>query len=89
MPYPALEALIEEWKAAESIPAAAVSFRMQELFNSQPTSIPLHYPSGEQAYRPEAFDGWVESPGYGIVHKWSLLLREVAREAGAIIEPGR
>lgn len=90
VPYPALEALIAEWKATETIEdRAAVGFRMQELFNRQPTSIPLHYPSGEQAYRPEAFDGWVESPGYGIVHKWSLLPREVAREAGAIIEPGR
>ncbi|MGH3945638.1 MAG: ABC transporter substrate-binding protein [Pseudonocardiaceae bacterium] len=90
VPYPAFEALVEEWKAMETIEAAAaVGFRMQELFNSQPTSIPLHYPSGEQAYRPEAFDGWVESPGYGIVHKWSLLPREVARKAGAIIEPGR
>jgi ABC-type dipeptide transport system, periplasmic component len=53
VPYPALEALIAEWKATETIEdRAAVGFRMQELFNRQPTSIPLHYPSGEQAYRP-------------------------------------
>ncbi|MGH4018545.1 MAG: ABC transporter substrate-binding protein [Pseudonocardiaceae bacterium] len=90
VPYPAFEALFEEWKATETIDArAAVSFRMQQLFNSAPTSIPLHYPSGEVAYRPEAYDGWVESPGYGLVHKWSLLPREVAADAGAILEPAR
>ncbi len=88
VPYPAFEALFAEWKATETIEArAAVSRRMQELFNSQPTAIPLHYPAGEVAYRSEAFDGWVESPGYGLVHKWSLLPRDVAREAGAILEP--
>lgn len=89
VPYPAFEALFEEWKATETIDErAAVSFRMQELFNEAPTSIPLHYPSGEVAYRPGAYDGWIESPGYGLVHKWSLLSREVARDAGAILEPG-
>lgn len=90
VPYPEFEALVEEWKATETIDArAAVSSRMQQLFNEAPTSIPLHYPSGEVAYRPEAYDGWVESPGYGLVHKWSLLPREVAREAGAVVESGR
>ncbi|MQA14638.1 MAG: peptide ABC transporter substrate-binding protein [Pseudonocardiaceae bacterium] len=90
VPYPAFQALFGEWKAAETIEArAGVSWRMQELFNSRPTAIPLHYPSGELGYRPEAYDGWVESPGYGLVHKWSLLPREVAQGAGAILEPGR
>lgn len=87
VPYPAFEALFAEWKATETIEdRAAVSFRMQKLFNSAPTSIPLHYPSGEVAYRPDTYSGWVESPGYGLVHKWSLLPREVARKAGAILD---
>ncbi|MPZ66089.1 MAG: peptide ABC transporter substrate-binding protein [Pseudonocardiaceae bacterium] len=90
VPYPEFEALFEEWKATETIDArAAVSSRMQQLCNEAPTSIPLHYPSGEIAYWPEAYDGWVESPGYGLVHKWSLLPREVAKQAGAVVEPGR
>lgn len=89
VPYPAMQSVIDEWKAAKTVETrAAVSFRMQELFNAAPTSIPLHYPAGEIAYRPDAYDGWVESPGYGLVHKWSLLPREVARQAGAILEPG-
>ncbi len=90
VPYPAFEALVDEWKSTATIEArAAVSDRMQKLFNAAPTSIPLHYPAGEVAYRPAAYDGWVESPGYGLVHKWSLLPREVARQAGAILEPQR
>ncbi len=87
-PYPEMERVIDEWKAAPSIEARkAVSFRMQELFNSAPTAIPLHYPEGVLAYRPEAYDGWAESPGYGIVHKWSLLPRPVAEAANALTEP--
>lgn len=85
-PYPQMERVIEEWKAAQTIDTRkAVAFRMQELFNAQPTSIPLHYPEGILAYRTQAYDGWVESPGYGIVHKWSLLPRAVADQANAVI----
>lgn len=90
IPYPEFENLFERWKAATTIDARkALQFEMQELFNRQPTSIPLRYPAGHLAFRPAAYDGWVESPGYGIVHKWSLLPREVARDAHAIVEPGR
>jgi peptide/nickel transport system substrate-binding protein len=87
IPYPEWDALHEEWKATTTIEErTAKLFEMQALFNRQPTSIPLRYPDQHFAYRPEAYDGWVESPGYGIVHKWSLLPREVARDANAIVE---
>lgn len=86
--YPEWEALFEEWKATTTVEARTeVLFAMQELFNTRPTSIPLYYPDEHWAYRPAAFDGWAESPGYGVVHKWSLLPPDVAREANAIVEP--
>ncbi|TCJ16725.1 peptide ABC transporter substrate-binding protein [Rubrobacter taiwanensis] len=87
VPYPEMEALIEEWMQATTVEERTrISFEMQELFNSQPTSIVLYYPEERWAYRPDAHDGWVESPGYGIVHKWSFLPEEVGNEANAITE---
>lgn len=87
VPYPEMEALIEEWMQTETIEERTeVSFEMQELFNSQPTSIVLYYPEEHWAYRPEAYDKWAESPGYGIVHKWSFLPEEARREANAVVE---
>jgi peptide/nickel transport system substrate-binding protein len=87
VPYPEMEALIEEWMQTETIEERTeVSFEMQELFNEQPTSIVLYYPEERWAYRPEAYDKWAESPGYGIVHKWSLLPEDVRREANAVVE---
>lgn len=59
---------------------------MQERFNDQPTSIPLYYPDEAWAFRPDAYDGWVESPGFGIFHRWSLLPREVSESANAICQ---
>lgn len=89
IPYPEFQNLESQWMAATTIKTRkALQFEMQELFNRQPTSIPLYYPEGNLAFRPAAYDGWVESPGYGIVHKWSVLPREVARQARAIVEPG-
>ncbi len=85
LPYPEWDALFEEWKATTNVEVrTAVLFRMQELFNKQPTSIPLFYPDEHWAFRPGSYDGWVETPGYGIVHKWSLLPDEVSRKAGAV-----
>ncbi|MGI9003101.1 MAG: ABC transporter substrate-binding protein [Pseudonocardia sp.] len=89
IPYPEWDTLFEQWKAAATVTDRRdVAFAMQQLFNRQPTSIPLFYPDEFWAFRPDAFAGWVESPGFGIVHKWSLLPREVARDARAIVEAG-
>lgn len=88
IPYPEWDALFQEWKATTSIEDRTDKlFELQEVFNRQPTSIPLVYPDEHYAYRIDAYDRWVESPGYGIVHKWSFLPREVARDANAIVEP--
>jgi peptide/nickel transport system substrate-binding protein len=86
LPYPAFDALVEEWKKTTDVESRKqVSFRMQELFNSQPTVIPLYYPTSRFAYRPAAYDRWVESRGYGIVHKWSLLPAKA--RAGTVVVP--
>ncbi|MFT4921654.1 MAG: peptide/nickel transport system substrate-binding protein [Haloarculaceae archaeon] len=74
IPYPAWDELFEEWKQTATVEARKeVLFEMQELFNSQPTSLPLWYPEPRFAFRPAEHDRWAESPGFGIHHKWSLL----------------
>lgn len=86
LPWPAMDELIARWQASTTIEERTeLSFAMQRLFNTAPTAIPLWYPDEHWAYRPAAFDGWVESPGYGIVHKWSLLPPEVAEAAAAVV----
>ncbi|MCC7367192.1 MAG: ABC transporter substrate-binding protein [Chloroflexi bacterium] len=86
LPYPAFDALWEEWKSTASIDARKqVSFKMQELHNKQPVSVPLYYPQTTTAYRTANFDQWQESRGYGIVHKWSLL--PAAARNGAVVTP--
>jgi peptide/nickel transport system substrate-binding protein len=89
IPYPQWDALFDRWKATTTVEdRRAVAFEMQRMFNEQPTSIPLYYPDEYWAFRQEAFVGWAESPGFGIVHKWSLLPRDVALRADAIVVPG-
>jgi peptide/nickel transport system substrate-binding protein len=56
---------------------------MQKLFNRQPTAIALYYPEEHWGYRADTFTGWIETPGYGIVHKWSFLPAEVVEKANA------
>lgn len=90
VPYPEWDALFGRWKATTTIAdRTAVLFEMQELHNRQPTSVPLFYPADQLAFRPAAFSGWAESPGFGIVHKWSLLTRETARKAKALTQEFR
>lgn len=84
--YPEMADLIDQWRATDTIEGRTDKlYEMEQLFDSQPTSIPLYYPEGPMAYRADAYDGWVESPAYGLFHKWSLLPRDVARQANAII----
>lgn len=85
--YPEWDALFERWKATTTVAErTAVLFEMQELFNRQPTSIPLYYADEYWAFRPGSFDGWVESPGLGIVHKWSFLPRSASSGAKAFTQ---
>ncbi len=74
LPWPALDSLFSAWKAASTVESRMrQSFAIQQLMNAQPTSIALYYPDEFWAFRPSVYDAWAESPGYGIVHKWSFL----------------
>ena len=85
VPYPEMAALIADWMATTTIEARIErSFEMQRLYDRQPTHIPLYYPDGALAHD-GSYAGWVESPAYGIVHKWSFLPREVACAVNALV----
>jgi peptide/nickel transport system substrate-binding protein len=74
LPYPELEALIEEWRAASSADARIhAGFALQELHSRAPVTLMLYYPTSHYAYRPAAYDRWRLVPGMGVFHKWSLL----------------
>ena len=80
LPYPEMDTLIKEYVASSSKETRRDAlFRMQSLFNERPTSLALYYPDEHWAFRRAAFDRWVESPGYGIVNKWSFLPEESRR----------
>lgn len=53
---------------------------LQAIHNAAPTTVPLFYPEEHWAVS-QTFGGWVESPGYGIVHKWSFLPADVTNAA--------
>lgn len=79
LPNPPLDSVIADWKASVTVETRnAASYRMQQLFNREPTSIALLYPDERWAFRPGAYDGWRESRGYGILHKWSFQRPEEA-----------
>lgn len=82
--YPEMDMLISDWMAATEIESRKlISFDMQTLYNSQPTSIALYYPEEVYAYNAEVFDNYVESLGYGIVNKYSFLSEEVQAKVSA------
>ncbi|TAK27699.1 MAG: ABC transporter substrate-binding protein [Chloroflexota bacterium] len=84
LPYPEMDALFQEWQKTTTVDARKqVLFKMQELFNRRPTAIVLYYPEERWAFRPDVFNQWAESPGYGIVHKWSFLPPD--RRGGTIV----
>ncbi|MGE2732458.1 ABC transporter substrate-binding protein [Mycolicibacterium vaccae] len=82
--YPEFDVLYDKWRATETNEARIAAMQeMQKLFNRQPTAIALYYPDEHWGYRADKFTGWIETPGYGIVHKWSFLPAEVVKEANA------
>ncbi|OGO54011.1 MAG: hypothetical protein A2V85_12360 [Chloroflexi bacterium RBG_16_72_14] len=72
--YPEWDRLVAAWEQTTDVEARrAATFDLEALFNRQPTIIPLWYPNESWAFRPDAYDGWSETRGYGIVNKWSFL----------------
>lgn len=45
----------------------------QQILFDDPPIISLYFPMGIHAYRPQAYSGWVEKNGHGIVHRFSFL----------------
>jgi peptide/nickel transport system substrate-binding protein len=75
--YPAFEELQQQYfEASTKEEMLEVYHEMNRLHNRQPVAIPLWYPLDHLAYRPDAYDKWAESPGYGIAHKWSFIETE-------------
>ncbi|GEK34886.1 ABC transporter substrate-binding protein [Kurthia sibirica] len=79
--YPAMDSLQKEWEATSTAEARkAVSFKLQTLYNAQPTAISLYYPEAVYAYNAKKYDGYVETLGFGIINKYSFLSRAVQKE---------
>lgn len=72
------DVLIERWKQAATVETRRqAAFALQELMNAEPTSIAVFYPDSYWAFRKASYTQWIDSPGYGVVHKWSFLPRGV------------
>lgn len=72
--YPALEALIKEWRAATTADARIqAGYKLQELHSRAPATLMLYYPRPRYAYRPKAYNRWRFVAGMGVFHKWSLV----------------
>jgi peptide/nickel transport system substrate-binding protein len=72
--YPALDALVDKWRAASTAEARTeAGYALQQLHSEAPATLMLYYPKAYFAYRPKAFDHWLMVPGMGVFHKWSLV----------------
>jgi peptide/nickel transport system substrate-binding protein len=66
--------IIARWKQTATLEARKqVGFELQDLMNLEPTSIGVLYPDQYWAFRKASYTNWIDSPGYGVVHKWSFL----------------
>ncbi|MBQ0138302.1 MAG: peptide ABC transporter substrate-binding protein [Kurthia sp.] len=82
--YPEMDALQKEWEEANTADSRKeVSFKMQTLYNAQPTAISLYYPEQVYAYNANSYSGYVESLGFGIINKYSFLSKDVQKEVSA------
>lgn len=45
----------------------------QDIFAEEAPAVTLSYPNGRWAYRPDAYDGWIDDPGHGVFTKRSFL----------------
>ena len=69
------EAAVQRFEERKDLLAEA-----QQVLFEDPPVISLYFPQGTFAYQPEAYDGWVQEIGHGIVHRNSFL--PGAREDG-------
>ena len=89
--WPEWDATYQQWlQQTTHADRISVMQDLQTIHNAAPTTVPLYYPDEHWAVS-QAYGGWVESPGYGIIHKWSFLPTDVvtaaqSSEVDAIIE---
>ena len=81
VPWDAWDKTYRQWlKQSTHEDRIRVMQELQQIHNDAPTSIPLLYPEEHWAVS-KNYGGWFESPGYGIVQKWSFLPAEIAAAA--------
>lgn len=91
--WPEWDALYSTWLSQGTHEGRVeVMKQLQTVHNAAPTTVPLFYPEEHWAVS-QTYGGWNETPGYGIVHKWSFLPADVveaahAGEVDAIVESG-
>lgn len=86
LPYPELSQRVDTWKQADTVDDRREAiFEIQRFFNEAPTLVALYYPDEHWAYRAGSYSGYAEARTYGVVHKWSLIPRDVAIAANALV----
>ena len=87
---PEFDKLAEAGTTASNEERKELTAQMQEILAREVPSMALWYRTGDWAYRPADYDGWVADPGQGILTKRSFLPEyvEVAREARESGEDG-
>lgn len=87
-PYPELQQKIDRWKQTTTLEdRREAGFEIQRLLNEVPPVVALYHPDKYYAYRTGSYAGFVDSPGYGIMHKWSLIPLDRAEAANAVVTP--
>jgi peptide/nickel transport system substrate-binding protein len=79
---PELDPILEEATTLDVEERKPLLRQAQQVLFEAPPAISLYFPEGTFAYRGEAYSGWVEKVGHGILHKRSFL--PGAREAAAV-----
>lgn len=85
-PYPELQELVDNWKQTATLEdRREAGFEIQRFLNEVPPVVALYHPDKYFAYRAGSYGGFVDSPGYGIMHKWSLIPLDRAEAANAVV----
>lgn len=70
---PDFDALLAEGLTKPVAEKAELIYQAQEIFAEEAPAVTLSYPNGRWAYRPAAYDGWIDDPGHGVFTKRSFL----------------
>lgn len=70
---PELDPILEEATTLDVEERKPLLRQAQQILYEAPPAISLYFPEGTFAYRGEAYDGWVQRIGHGIIHKRSFL----------------